>query len=452
MRKIRAILICVSLLALMPACARYFNRGAANVTRLGPAVRVSAEGSDAAEPVVAAASDGTAFVAWIEHRPRKEADLFVARLDREANAVGPSVRVNTQAGEATAWRGDPPTLAVAPDGRVYVGWTARASTEGHATTLYLSTSHDGGRSFAPPVKVNDDEQPGVHGMHSLAVAKDGRIHLAWLDERNLGQAAEPSATASGQKKMEHMERNREVFTAYSVDGGRSFSRNRRVAAEACPCCKTAVTVAGDGRVYVGWRQVLPGEYRHIAVSSSTDGGETFSAPKIVSDDQWVIAGCPVSGPALAVAQDGALSVVWYTAGERGRPGLYWAESRDGGQSFSESRLFADGQAYGTPHLLSNERGVLMTVWENNDGGTSRVMAAPLVTRGDRSAPVATGAELPSAAMAGDQIFVGYITDANDRRSIWVLRAKPPMMATGARAALNLSAEEGFPVDSIASRR
>jgi hypothetical protein len=137
---------------------------------------------------------------------------------------------------------------------------------------------------------------------------------------------------------------------------------------------------------------LPGEYRHIAVASSGDGGATFSAPLIVSDDQWVIAGCPVSGPALSVAVDGALRVMWYTAGERGTPGLYWAESRDGGKSFSESRLFAAGQAYGTPHLLSNGAGGAIAVWENNDGGNARVMAAPLITVGKGSEPFAPSAE------------------------------------------------------------
>ncbi|HEX8137303.1 MAG TPA: sialidase family protein [Pyrinomonadaceae bacterium] len=452
MRKLRAILICLSLLTLMSACARYFDRGAVSITRLGPPVRVSPEQSDAAEPVVAAASDGTAYIAWVEHRPRKEADLLVARLDREANSVGPPVRVNPRGGEATAWRGDPPTLAVAPDGALYVGWTAREASEGHATTLYLSASRDGGQTFAPPVKVNDDEQPGVHGMHSLAVARDGRIHLAWLDERNLGQAEAPGASPEGQKKMEQMERNREVFTAYSADGGRSFSRNRRVAAEACPCCKTAVAVSGDGRVYLAWRQVLPGEYRHIAVSSSGDGGETFSAPKIVSDDQWVIAGCPVSGPALSVAGDGTLGVMWYTAGERGTPGLYWAQSKDGGESFSESRLFAPGQAFGTPLLLAHRGENNLVVWANYEGGAQHVMAAPLLAADRTGTPVVANAELPSAATSGDQIFIGFIINADDRRAIWVLRAKPPMMAQGAGAAHALSASEGFPVDSIASRR
>jgi hypothetical protein len=417
-----AMLACAALLA--SACARYFNKGSAAVTQMSQPVRVSTETGDAAEPVVAAASDGTAYVAWVEHRAHKESDVFVAQLDREGRAIHEPVRVNAKAGEATAWRGDPPTIAVGADGTVYIGWTARAGAEGHGSDLYLSTSRDGGRSFAPAVKVNDDAVPGVHGMHSLAVASDGRIHLAWLDERNLAPTGSEQ-NAAGQKKMEQMERNREVFTSFSTDGGRTFSANRRVANEACPCCKTALAVDTDARVYVGWRQVLPGEYRHIAVASSADRGETFSSPVIVSDDQWVIPGCPVSGPALAVAGDGALRVMWFTAGERGTTGLYWAESRDMGKTFSERKLFAGGQAFGTPLLLASVGSKPFVVWGDNDGGKPRVLASPLVIGGkESSAPVAVSAELPSAAMTGDQLFIGYVVNANDRRSIWIVRAKP----------------------------
>ncbi|HEX8142080.1 MAG TPA: sialidase family protein [Pyrinomonadaceae bacterium] len=422
MEKIVLLLACACLLLLLASgCARYLNKNSGSIVQVGQPVRVSQENTDAAEPAVAAAPDGTAYVAWVVHRANKESDVFVAHLDGEGRATGEPVRVNEKAGEATAWRGDQPTIRVAPDGSIYVGWTGRVAGERHATNLYLSASHDGGRTFSPPSKVNDDQKPGSHGMHSLAVASDGRIHLAWLDERNVGP---PAGANSGQGQAEqHMERNSEVFTAFSADGGRSFSPNRRVASEACPCCKTSLAVAPDGRVYVGWRQVLPGEYRHIAVSSSADGGQTFSSPVIVADDQWVIAGCPVSGPALNVTRDSALRVMWYTAGERGKTGLYWAESRDAGKTFSESRLFAGGQAFGAPLLLANGRDDHVAVWANDDGGAQRVMASTLNAGDNQSAHFVISAELPSAATAGDQLFVGYIINANDRRSIWVARAK-----------------------------
>ncbi len=384
-------------------------------------VRVSAENTDAAEPSVAPAPDGTTFIAWVEHGPNKEADVMLAHLDREGRTMGPPARVNPNAGEATAWRGDPPTVAVGADGSVYVGWTARVATErGHANDLYLSASRDGGKTFEPPVKVNDDGKKVTHAMHSLAAGRDRRVYVAWLDERNV---VFPAPGKDG-KKMEHMEANREVFFAASADGGRTFSKNTRLGQEACPCCKTALAVGADDRVYAGWRQVLPGEFRHIALAASADGGKTFAEPVIVSDDRWMTASCPVSGPALLPGASGGIRVVWYTEGDRGEPGLYWAESSDGGKTFGESRPIMRGLARGNPHLLTSGARGAVVVWESNATGASRVMTAPLAGEANAASALAQTGELPSAAMSGDQLFVGYISKAGDRRSIWVVRAKP----------------------------
>ncbi|MBV8855395.1 MAG: exo-alpha-sialidase [Acidobacteria bacterium] len=384
-----------------------------------PAVRVSAEGAEAAEPAVATARDGTAYVAWVEHRG-KEADVWLAHLDREGKTSGTPVRVNPQAGQATAWRGDPPTLAVSPDGAVYVGWTARDEAAEHAATLYLSASLDGGQSFGPPSKVNDDARPGVHGMHSLAVGEGGRVFVAWLDERDIEPVAADPASAPAHM---HTESNRVVYFASSADGGRTFSRNVKVAGEVCPCCKTSLAVGEDGRVYVAWRQVLPGNYRHIAVAASADGGRSFSPASIVSDDRWELAGCPVSGPALAAGAGGRLRVLWYTAGEAGRPGLYWAESNDGGRTFSPRAALAETGGRGTPVLLRGAGGGFKAVWEGSDGATPVTMTAGLNVEGRPSEPSAliSGGALPAAVESGGKLFVAYIGAGAEGHTVWVTR-------------------------------
>lgn len=429
----RTTFACVLLLGLASGCARRAddlavgglpskadgNTGLADVTR--PA-RLSPEEANAAEPAVAAGPDGAAYVVWAEHRAGREADVMLARLDGEGKPSGPPVRVNPRAGEAAAWHGDPPSVAVAGDGAVYVAWSARAGG-GHGNTLYVSASRDGGRSFLPPSRVNDDRAPAAHGMDSLAVAPDGRVYVAWLDGRNV------APPAHGQPGTGHggAESNREVYFSFSSDGGRTFSPNKRVAAEACPCCKTALAATADGRVYVGWRQVLPGDFRHIALASSPDGGRTFTEPVVVSDDRWMIRGCPVSGPSLAVGPNGALRVLWYTAGDAVRPGLYWSESRDGGRSFAPRRALAEGGGRGTPALLTDAGGNFFAVWEGNDErGAGVASAAPLEDDGPAAAvPISTAGELPAAAGAGGQVFIAYTSEHGDGRGVWLVRAKTP---------------------------
>lgn len=388
-------------------------------TRDNPAtpqpIMISASGVDAAEPATATASDGTFYVAWVNH-DAKQADVMLAHFNHKGETLSAPVRVNREPGIATAWRGDQPSVAVSPNGAVYVLWTNRVEAgDIHGTDIYLSTSTDGGQNFTSEVKVNDDKVPNAHGMHSLAVAKDGRIYAAWLDERNV-HAPMPSTKAEGH----HMESNRDLYIAYSTDGGRTFSTNHKVASDACPCCKTALTVSADGTVYAGWRQVLPGSYRHIAVASSTDGGAKFSTPVIVSDDRWMLQGCPVSGPSLSVdAASGNLKVVWYAAGESGAPGVYFAESKDKGHSFSARQLLSQENVRGTPALAVGNNNAI-ALWQSADAPNAKMRE--LGTTGSVLS-VAANAELPAGAFSNEKLFVAYIGKDKEKRSIWLVRAE-----------------------------
>jgi hypothetical protein len=144
-------------------------------------IRVSTSGADSAEPDIASASDGSVYLIWVEHRANKEADVFLQKFNAERKTIGGKVRVNPKIGQATAWRGDPPSVKVGNDNTVYVGWTARVEVqEGSANDLYLSVSRDGGQTFAAPVKVNDDRIPADRGMHSMAIDKNNHIYFSCL--------------------------------------------------------------------------------------------------------------------------------------------------------------------------------------------------------------------------------------------------------------------------------
>jgi len=368
-------------------------------------VRVSATGVDASEPAIAASGDGSMYALYVEHLPDKSADLYVTKYGADLTQAGERVRVNPIGGEVKTWYGDPPTIAVGRDGTVFVGWTRRApGAKAIGTDVMLSVSCDGAKTFAEPVKVNDDVRPAAHGMHSMAVTA-GVVYISWLDERNVKPAAHSEM---------HVEPNSEVFFASSNDGGRTFSKNIRVASDVCPCCKTA-TLAANGKLYLSWRQVLPGEFRHIAVASSNDGGQTFSNASIVSDDKWMLTACPMSGPALMATEAGELVAAWYTAGSAGDPGLYRAVSKDGGRTFEPRSLVSSDAVGGTPVLLSGREG-FRTVFAVND---QKVVVN--YADGNAAAKDISNALLPTAAMSGETVTALFVRREGDRRSIWLAR-------------------------------
>lgn len=401
---------------LFVACSR---RGDVKVENTQPdpyglvIVMVSGPESDAAEPAIASDKDGNIYVAYVEHNADKTADLFIHKYDRDARTVGEMARVNPVPGTVKAWRGDPPVMTTANDGTLYVGWVLRAGQDGNGGGVVLSASKDGGRTFTGPVRVNDDNGRAAYGMVSLISDTGGQLYMAWLDERNVKKEPghedpKPAAVMMFHHTKEPAEPNSEVYYSVSSDGGKTFSANKKIASEVCPCCKTSMAAAPDGRVYVSWRQVLPGGLRHIAVAASADKGASFSGGVVVSDDKWKIDACPVSGASLSAVEGGALSVSWYSAGEAGEAGIYSAESRDAGKTFGPRHLINAAAVSGTP-VLSGNNSCVFAVRENTVAvrtGQGEIVSIP-------------DASLPSAVTVAGKTYVAFVRISGEKRSVWV---------------------------------
>jgi peptide/nickel transport system permease protein len=93
----------------------------------------------------------------------------------------------------------------------------------------------------------------------------------------------------------------------------------------------SIAAAPDGKIYAVWSRLLRWTYEGIVVSSSADGGRTWTAPRLVSPR--------LSFPRLAATTtgpDGSL----YVTGIDARMGVWLARSSDGGKSFRLVRVAA----------------------------------------------------------------------------------------------------------------
>ena len=375
----------------------------------GRSLLVSPEDAEASEPAIAAGADGRVFLAYVQ-KSGESADLFVRTYDPAKGTLGEPVRVNAVAGQVKTWYGDPPTLAVGPTGAVHVGWTARYPDGAKGTILYASVSRDGGATFNSPVRVNDDAEPASHGMHSMAVARDGKVYFAWLDERYLkGRPADATPTphaghgsTAPHPEEAEVEPNAELYYASSSDG-ETFSHNRRLAGDVCPCCKTSTAVSDNGRVAIGYRKVFDGEFRHIAVTSLNDHGDAWSQPVQVSDDGWRISACPVSGPALRFEGD-ALEVAWYSGADAGKKGVYVSRWTDlSGQTFEPRKLIAEAETGGSPVWAGAK---LLWSAEGQIG----------MQRADGESATAQGRNVVAAAADG-RTYYAFVSTEGDRKAV-----------------------------------
>jgi len=131
------------------------------------------------------------------------------------------------------------------------------------------------------------------------------------------------------------------------------------------CCRTSLTSASDGSIYIAWRQVIDEKFRETVVARSVDGGQTYSSPVVVGPDQWNFDGCPHRPASIAVDNQGRLYVTWYTEGPNDVPGIYIAISDDHGKTFSPRTMLNEskGTFPDKPQMAVDPHGRVMVAWE-----------------------------------------------------------------------------------------
>lgn len=344
-------------------------------------------GRSNATPWVAALGPFVA-VAWGGSTPDGKTDAFVATSRDGGRTFGAPVRVNHEPGEAQLKGERTPRLALvatdgAPSPEVVVLWTAKTD----ANVVRLTSSRDGGRTFAAATDLQGNGAAGNRGWASMAVDTRGVAHAFWLDHRGTAAmapgtmhvhgaqptAGQPAAAAAPPRDPVASAQRSALYYA-SVSGRSATARRaadsatpeREITKGVCYCCKTGVATGPGGIVAAAWRHVYPGNFRDIAFTMSRDGGRSFLPMARVSEDGWAIDGCPEDGPAVAVDATGTVHVVWPTVigGSNPQGALFYASTRDGKTFTPRQRIpTLGGPKPEHPTLVVDSRGRIAVAWD-----------------------------------------------------------------------------------------
>ncbi len=135
--------------------------------------RVATDVCFCCKTAVAAAPPRTVYVAWRHiYRPNLR-DIAVARSDDGGRTFGAPVRVSADGWALDGCPDDGPALGVDVRGALHVAWP---TLTGDAKGVFCSRSDDGGRTFAPRVRV--DSSPAGAAHPQMAVANDV-VLVAW---------------------------------------------------------------------------------------------------------------------------------------------------------------------------------------------------------------------------------------------------------------------------------
>lgn len=320
---------------------------------------------------------GQSVLTWIE-RTDSGITLVCQPFGSDNQPFGTSLRIALP--PATAAHGeDIPKLAFKADGTMMVVFNLPKPTPDNirAGELLYRLSNDGGRSWTPDRPVHRDVRPGKsHSYADLTRLPNGEIGIVWLDDKLPGHEG------------------RTVRFAQTLPGG-GFGPEQIVDDNACQCCRTGILTDSRGRIYLTYRDWLPGGIRDVSYVVSADAGQSFSKPALLNSDNWVINACPHAGPQL-YAQGETVYAAWYS-GEKTRPGVRLTRL-NGSQTLMD---FIEGPQTKHPQVTGWPDGRLALAWENLVGEGEEAYRQIWLRTYPPTGPVRTVALTPEGQVASD---------------------------------------------------
>jgi hypothetical protein len=147
---------------------------------------------------------------------------------------------------------------------------AKAKDGENRANVYVVASHDGGKTFGTPVRVNDDAGPdglsnpdAYQFMPAVSVSPGGVVDVQWFDTRDGGRAT----TAN----QDHARISQ--YYSYSLDGGKTWSRNVEGRELADGGWDPALCHHQDGKIFFGDYQDIDSSWpaAHLVWPDTRDG-------------------------------------------------------------------------------------------------------------------------------------------------------------------------------------
>ena len=262
-------------------------------------------------------------------------------------------------------------------------------------------------SWSDTITPHKDGVSAEHGFVSMLPVGNGNTLMSWLDGRN-------TKTEAGYGEMTL---RAGIFSAR----GETLSE-WELDARVCDCCQTSAAMSAAGPIIV-YRDRSAEEIRDIYVTRYVNGD--WTPPVAIHDDQWEIAGCPVNGPSVA-AQGNFVAVGWFTAKDDS-PKVQLALSTDSGEHFSAPILVSGPDTIGRIDTAILANGQVAVSWLDTKDETAELTVSRFSAGGsliDTTVVAGMSASrrsgFPIIEAIGDDLFVTW-TDISEGPEVRVAR-------------------------------
>lgn len=297
-------------------------------------------------PFLCRDDSGRPVLSWIQQTtPSDPAKMYYAVYDPQHATFGPARPIPSSTG-LEAHGEDMPKLLYWGNGNRLAIYNTPHPTPGNPYTgkVFYTQSFDGGAHWTDPTPlVRDSTRSYDQRYFDVARLPDGQAGVVWLND------SRPEGS--------------NLYFAHTL-GKQGFSKARVIARHTCQCCRTDLMADDSGNIHVAWRGILEDSIRDMMYCRSVDSGKHFSNPRRISPDNWVIRGCPHTGPSMAANQDG-IHFSWFTMGGGG--GIYYCHQQGAAQGFSARQTVSDRASARHPQIITLPAGDLAEVWDEGAG-------------------------------------------------------------------------------------
>ena len=292
-------------------------------------------------PFLTKDQNGNTVLSWIQNTTDSSSVFCYAVSKDGGNSFGTPVQIPGSQ-NVHEHSENIPKVIFKPSGEIIAIWGAANPNpkNKYSGVVYYAQSFDNGKNWSAPKQLVTAADGFDQRYFDVALLSNGEAAIIWLDNRKVS--------------------NKEGSALYmaATNGSSGFSNEKRIQEQCCPCCRTEVFVDSKDNLHILYRGIINDTIRDMVHTVSVDGGKSFSTPERISNDNWVISGCPHTGPAMAETKNG-LHFAWFTGGQK--KGSFYTSSTDNGKTFLGHDSISTKGAHSQLCALSN--GEVVAVWD-----------------------------------------------------------------------------------------
>ena len=294
-------------------------------------------------PYLTTDNKGNTVMSWVKELNDSVAIMCYAISEDKGNAFAKPIEISSSK-DIHPHGENLPKIIFKPDGEVIAMWGVSNSNpkSKYSGLVYYSQSFDEGKTWADPIALVKDTSAYDQRYFDMELLPNGEAMVLWLDNR--GDKTKEGST---------------LFCA-ETNGKNGFQNEKAIGETCCPCCRTDLFIDDKGNIHASYRDIINDSIRDMVQIVSTDGGHTFTQPVRISADNWVINGCPHTGPTETQNKTG-MHFAWYTLG--GGEGVFYCNSKDLGKTFSKRDCVSNNPSAKHPQITSLPNGNIVIVWD-----------------------------------------------------------------------------------------